>query len=229
MFVFKKINFMNISKKHILLIPAILAVLLLIAYPFRGKIKRKISALIGYSSHGFGGSGNCPSCHVLFTDNVKTHEKALENEVIKPQNDFKGLEKLLNSGKLTRIITNRFYIVRNAKYSRPYVLPQVQIFLDKLANEYKIQCKNEKLKYIPFTITSVTRSLESVNELEENNSNAIKNSAHLKGKTLDISYRAFNKNRKQTKAFIKVLKELKLDNNCFVKFERNGCLHITVI
>lgn len=220
---------MTLSKKHITLISIVLALLFLIAYQYKASIKRKVRILIGYKSNGYGGSGNCPDCYVLFTDDVKTHEKALVNEGIKPQNDFKGLEKLLDSGILTKLKTNSSYIVRNAKYSRPYVLPEVQIFLNKLVDNYKNQCKNENINYMPFTITSVTRSLESVNELVENNNNAIKNSVHLKGKTIDISYRAFNKNRSQTKAFIKVLKELRKDNNCFVKFERNGCLHITII
>ncbi len=53
--------------------------------------------------------------------------------------------------------------------------------------------------------------------------------AHLRGKTFDISYRAFNNNPKQTQAFIEVLKEFRIQNRCFVKFEKNGCLHITVI
>ena len=220
---------MTLSKKHITLISIVLALLFLIAYQYKASINKKIRVLFGYKSNGYGGSGNCPDCYVLFTDDVKTHEKALVNEGIKPQNDFKGLEKLLDSGILTKLKTNSSYIVRNAKYSRPYVLPEVQIFLNKLVDNYKNQCKNENINYMPFTITSVTRSLESVNELVENNNNAIKNSVHLKGKTIDISYRAFNKNSSQTKAFIKVLNELRKDNNCFVKFERNGCLHITII
>lgn len=82
---------------------------------------------------------------------------------------------------------------------------------------------------VPFTISSLTRSTESVEKLMNNNRNAIKNSSHLKGKTFDISYRAFNKNKQQTIAFIAVLEELRNQNRCFVKFERNGCLHITVI
>ena len=220
---------MTLSKKHITLISIVLALLFLIAYQYKASINKKIRVLFGYKSNGYGGSGNCPDCYLLFTDNVKTHEKALINEGIKPQDDFKGLEKLLDLGILNKLKTNSSYIVRNAKYSRPYVLPEVQIFLNKLVDKYKNQCKNENINYMPFTITSVTRSLESVNELVENNNNAIKNSVHLKGKTIDISYRAFNKNSSQTKAFIKVLNELRKDNNCFVKFERNGCLHITII
>ncbi len=65
--------------------------------------------------------------------------------------------------------------------------------------------------------------------LMKGNPNAIKSSIHLKGKTFDVSYKAFNKNDSQIKLFIKVLNELRLENRCYVKSERNGCLNITVI
>lgn len=216
-------------KPFLLVGSALLVCLFLIVYPYRGRIKRKIIALIGYSRGGYGGSGNCPDCSVIFTDNVATHQEALENEVIKPQKTFKGIEQLFHSGKLIKLKSNDSYIVRDAKFSRPYILPKAHNFIGKLSKKYAEQCQAEKIKYVPFTISSVTRSIESVEDLEERNSNAIKNSAHLKGKTFDISYRAFNKNKSQTKAFIKVLKEMRNENTCFVKFERNGCLHITVI
>ena len=216
-------------KTYLLLSSVLLVSLFLIAYPYSGKIKRKFKALIGYSRGGYGGSGNCPDCHVIFTDNVATHEKAFESEGIKPQKTFKGIEQLFHSGKLIKLKSNDSYIVRDAQFSRPYILPKAHNFIGKLSKNYAEQCQVEKIKYVPFTISSITRSIESVADLEDSNSNAIKNSAHLKGKTFDISYRAFNKNKQQTKAFIKVLKKMREDNTCFVKFERNGCLHITVI
>jgi hypothetical protein len=74
-----------------------------------------------------------------------------------------------------------------------------------------------------------TRSTASINKLLTKNGNAIKNSAHLRGKTFDISYRASNNNKKTNKGFIAVLNELKNKSRCYVKFERNGCLHINVM
>ena len=218
---------MSKLKKYLLLGSVLLASIILIAYPYRGRIKRKIKALIGHSSRGYGGSGNCPDCQTIFTDNVATHEKALENEGIKPQKTFKGIEQLLHAGKLVKLKTNESYIVRNAKFSRPYILPKGRDSISKLSKKYAEQCQAEKIKYVPFTISSVIRSIESVEDLEDSNGNAIKNSAHLKGKIFDISYRAFHRNKTQTKAFIKVLKKLRKDNTGFVKFEWNGCLHIT--
>lgn len=62
----------------------------------------------------------------------------------------------------------------------------------------------------------------------KNNKNSIPESAHLKGKTSDVSYHAFGKNKKQSNAFVEALTELRNQKKCYVKFERNGCLHITV-
>jgi hypothetical protein len=165
----------------------------------------------------------------LFYDNVLTHKLAYLNDGIKPQNSDNDLDKLSKSGKLKKIETGKLFIVRKAPFSRPYILPKGHTFIQDLSINYYNRCMTDSIKYIPFTISSLTRSKESVNKLMKNNGNAIKNSAHLRGKTFDISYRAFNKNKKQTKAFIEVLNELKKQKRCYVKFERNGCLHITVI
>lgn len=173
-------------------------------------------------------SGSCPDCHILFVDDVATHAQAYGEEGIAPQKDFKGLDRLMESGKLVKISSNKYYVVRNAQFSKPYILPIGECFIRELSKKYAKQCETEKIEYIPFTISSVTRSIESVESLSEDNGNAIKNSAHLKGKTFDVSWRAFSKNKSQTKAFISVLAELNKKYKCFVKFENNGCLHITV-
>jgi hypothetical protein len=204
--------------------------LVVIAYPYRRKIKNKFKALLGYSSRTSpSGSGNCSGCSTIFTDNVYRHELAYFNKGINPQKKDQDLDNLLQSGNLIQLETNSFYTIKKAHHSRPYVLSTAQLFIQDLSKKYSKKCSSDSLKYIPFTISSVTRSHESVQKLMNNNNNAIKNSAHLKGKTFDVSYRAFNKNKKQSKAFIEALKELRAQKRCFVKFERNGCLHITVI
>jgi len=206
--------------------------LILIVYPYRRRIKGKIKHLLAYvvaSGPSATASGSCPSCPQLFYDNVLTHKLAYLNDGISPQENDRDLENLSKSGTLQKIKTNNLFIVRNARFSVPYILPKGLDFINELANLYYSKCKSDSLNYIPFTISSVTRSKESVEKLIENNGNAIKNSSHLRGKTFDINYSAFNKNKKQTKALTAVLNDLKKQNRCFVKFERNGCLHITVI
>jgi hypothetical protein len=222
---------MNKLLKYLLLSSMLLMILILFAYPYRSKIKYKVKALLGYSVKGYGGggSGSCPTCPYLFTDNVKTHQLAYFTDGIKPQNNDKDLDNLSKSGKLKKLESCSLFIVRNARFSRPYLLPKAHSFIQDLSRSYDKKCQSDSIRYVPFTISSLTRSKESVTHLMENNGNAIKNSSHLRGKTFDISYRAFNNNKKQTKAFITALNELKEQKRCYVKFERNGCLHITVI
>ncbi|MFT5253006.1 MAG: hypothetical protein ACI87N_002031 [Flavobacteriales bacterium] len=205
--------------------------LILISYPYRRTIKGKIKYLLAYVVAGHPStttSGSCPSCPQLFYDNVLTHKLAYLNDGIAPQDKDTDLDRLSKSGTLQTIETNELFIVRKAEFSRPYILPKAHTFIQDLSKNYYNKCLADSIKYVPFTISSVTRSTASVNKLMKGNGNAIKNSAHLRGKTLDISYRAFHNNKKQTKAFIAALNELKKQNRCYVKFERNGCLHITV-
>ncbi len=62
----------------------------------------------------------------------------------------------------------------------------------------------------------------------KHNGNAIENSAHLKGKTIDITYITHKKQVKQKALFIQALAKLKDKGLCYVKFEvQKKCLHIT--
>ena len=129
---------------------------------------------------------------------------------------------------LIEIESNSFYIVRNFSHSQPLLLPKAIDFLDKLSMLYNKKCMENNIIYRQFEITSGSRSIESVKKLGEVNENSIENSPHLKGKTIDISWRAFGGNKDQLKLFISALSELKNQRKCFIKFERNGCFHITV-
>lgn len=215
-----------------ILITGVVAFMLLLAiiYPYRGKVISNIKALLGYHlSPSLGGSGACIGCHKLFPDKVKTHQKAYVREGISHQKNYTGIKDLAKKGKLIEIRSTKLYKVRSLQYSVPYLLPKGHVFIEELAGRYEKKCIKASLNYVPFTISSVTRSVESVKRLGAVNSNSIKNSAHLKGKTFDISYLAFNNNHRQNEAFISALSEMRMQGRCYVKFERNGCLHITVI
>ena len=175
------------------------------------------------------GSGTCSNCAVLFPDDVKTHQRAYVIEGIIHQPDDDGIHRLYKKGQLVQINSTELFTIKKLNHSKPYILPKGEAFIKLLAKNYYKKCASDSIKYVPFTISSVTRSKESVKRLGVVNPNSIANSAHLKGKTFDISYRAFNTNRKQNMAFIEVLNDLRLKGKCYVKYERNGCLHITVI
>jgi hypothetical protein len=214
------------TKKIILIITLFVLLLFIIAIPFRhrivyyyGKIKSRVMGTK---------TTNCQDCNTLFNDGIQVHEKAYKNEGIVEQKTDDGLFKLEEKAVLKNIESNDFYIVKDFNHSQPLLLPKAIYFLDELSKLYQQKCTDNDEGYFPFVITSATRSINSVTKLMEGNSNAIENSSHLHGKTFDISYTAFSYNKNQLKLFVKALSELKNQNKCFVKYERNGCLHITV-
>jgi len=208
----------------------ILICLCLLAIPFRHPIKNKIVSLYGILKNRGRSINNtdCTDCDILFNDGIKAHKIAYKYEGIKEQKTDDGLIKLGKKNVLKPIENNEFYIVRNLTHSKPLLLPKAIDFLDKLSMLYNKKCMENNIIYRQFEITSGSRSIESVKKLGEVNENSIKNSPHLKGKTIDISWRAFGGNKDQLKLFISALSELKNQRKCFVKFERNGCFHTTV-
>jgi hypothetical protein len=164
----------------------------------------------------------------MFNDGINAHEIAYRHDGIREQQNDEGLIKLGKKNVLKEIESNDFYIVRDLTHSQPLLLSKAVDFLDKLSILYQQKCIAQNKSYLRFEITSVSRSIESVKKLGEVNENSIENSPHLKGKTIDISWRAFGGNNDQLKLFVSALSELKNQRKCFVKFEKKGCLHITV-
>jgi hypothetical protein len=208
----------------------ILVGLCLIAIPFRFIIKNKIVSLYGILKNRGRSINNtdCTNCDILFNDGINAHEKAYKHEGIKEQQTDEGLIKLGKKNVLKNIENNEFYIVRNLTHSQPLLLPKAIDFLDKLSILYQQKCIAQNKNYLRFEITSVSRSIESIKRLQEENGNAIEDSPHLRGKTIDISWRAFGGNNDQLKLFVSTLSELKNQRKCYVKFEKKGCFHITV-
>jgi hypothetical protein len=204
--------------------------LCLIAIPFRFIIKNKIVSLYGILKNRGRSINNtdCTDCDKLFNDGINAHKMAYRHEGIKEQQTDEGLIKLGKKNVLNEIESNEFFIVRNLTHSQPLLLPKAIDFLDKLSILYQQKCIEQHKSYLRFEITSVSRSIESVKKLGEVNENSIENSPHLRGKTFDMSWRAFGGNKDQLQLFTSALFELKNQKKCFVKFERNGCLHITV-
>ena len=171
----------------------------------------------------------CKRCNGLFPDGVATHERAYYNEGITPRKTLAELEQLQRTGKLVRIKDGEKYYLDAMQHSAPLLLPKAAEFIDVLAQRYEAECKKRGLTYHSFKITSMTRSIESVDDLKKENTVAIKNSAHLKGKTLDISYTDFAGHQAELDAFVTALSDLRKENKCFVKYEEStGCVHITV-
>jgi hypothetical protein len=204
-------------------------VLLIVVLIFPSEVKYILFSSYNKLEYKINGpqSPDCRNCHQLFNDGVNIHRKAYTKEKINEQQTDKSLINLNKKGILKKIESNNNYTIRKLYHSKPLLLPKAVIFLDSLSNAYRQLCEKKSLSYIPFEITSVTRTVESVSKLTKTNNNAIEESAHLHGKTFDVSYRSFYNKNKQKEAFIEALSNLQKQKKCFVKFERNGCLHIT--
>ena len=199
-------------------------VLLIFLFLYRGLLKYEVKLYIDSKSKK---NAVCKNCKQYFPDDIPTHEKAFKKNVIVPQKELSDLDKLKKKGVLIELTTNDGYIISDMDFSRPYVLPNVKLFLDDLVSNYKRELG--KLDYVRFEITSATRSRLSARQLMGNNVNAITNSAHLKGKTIDISYVRFGNNTAQLDALVLALKGMREEGKCYVKYEKSqGCLHITV-
>lgn len=193
---------------------------IVVLFPYRHRIKKEIIHLL-VDSKSQNKKGHCKGCSTLFTDNVRKHQQAYrEGKGIQPQRNNSGLEKLLQQKKLVLLESNSLYIIQRLVHSKPYILPKARHFIIELAKRYQKKCQLQQLEYIPFTISSVTRTISSVKALRRVNPNAIERSHHLLGKTFDITYFAFGENNQQNQLFIKSLHELRLENKCFVKFEK---------
>lgn len=211
------------SHKRLFLISLSLVIVIFL-FLYRGLLKYEVKSFIASQSRK---NANCQNCDQYFNDNVKTHELALKTSVIKPQKELADLDKLKEKGILIELITNDDYIISDMDFSRPYVVPKVGAFLNELTRNYKSELGD--LNYVRFEITSATRSKRSARQLMGNNVNAITNSAHLKGRTFDISYVRFGTNTTQLNALINALKKMRENKMCYVKYEQaQGCLHITV-
>jgi hypothetical protein len=171
---------------------------------------------------------SCPDCHIKFNDIHKVHMKAYKKEGIVPQKNPKGIKKLYQKGMLVLLNESEHYKIKKLTHSHPFVLNSCKVFLSKLGHAYKESCLKAGISYEPFVISSLTRSKSDVYRLKKNNANAITESAHLRGKTLDIDYRFFS-SKEHIQLFVNVLESFKKEKKCYVKYERNGCLHITVI
>lgn len=200
----------------------------IVLYPYRYRVKNKVVAFFSSGKINNPSSAPCESCDQLFTDGIAAHEHAYKKEGIKSQKNSQGLRKLESKGVLKKITTNDYYIVRDMDHSDPLLLTKAVDLLNNFGSVYKNEVDKAGLTYVPFEITSATRTTESVKRLRKGNGNAKKNSVHLKGKTFDIGYINFADYPQQRALFIQVLKSFNEEKKCFVKFEvSQKCFHIT--
>ncbi|MBM3442254.1 MAG: hypothetical protein FJX89_06065 [Bacteroidetes bacterium] len=201
----------------------------MLAYRFRKPLKLRFRhAWESIDVFAGGLSASCPGCESKFPDVVAVQENAYRSGRIRPQETMDDLDRLRRKGVLVELEDNDRYVIGEMDHSRPYVLPVVKAFLDELSRAYADLLQVRKLDYRPFVIISATRSIDTAEELTEENPIARRRSHHLFGKTIDISYKRFGRHESEKICLIEVLSTLRREGRCYVKYEKRGSLHLTV-
>lgn len=175
-----------------------------------------------------------------FNDQNETHLAIAQTFGIKPPKNREDAAKKANH--LIEIHDCKYYILDDLTHSIPYLTPGAEQLLWEIGKKFNEELATNDIRNCQLLITSVLRTDEDIKKLRRSgNPNASENSAHRYATTFDISYVRFSQfgseinfytdpekfaNRKR--ALAKVLKELRKEGKCYVKFEvRQKCFHIT--
>ena len=149
----------------------------------------------------------------------------------------KDLLPFIYRGELVWVGPTEYYELDTMYYSYPYLTPKTLIFLKELGQRFHEKLENTGLECTRFTLTSLTRTTNSVKRLKKRNRNSVTNSSHLHGTTFDVSYRTFFGHRSFTAseidflAFVlsKALWEMREENKCWATYETwQTCFHVVV-
>ena len=143
----------------------------------------------------------------------------------------------LNKEQLAKIESGKYYKVDWLTHSVPYLTPSTKELLEKIGEQFQKSLKEQGIEKHRIIVTSVLRTDDDVKELRKVNGNAAANSAHQYATTFDITYVRFDRmsligksttNQQLANILGEVIKQLRDDGLCYVKYERNQrCFHIT--
>lgn len=147
----------------------------------------------------------------------------------------KGLKEKLLNGDLIIISQGKGYKIDKMTYSYPYLTQDTKLLLEEIGSRFSEKISKTRLKNSRFIVTSMTRTMDTAEELQKKNSNASLNSPHLNGNAFDITYVRFKSNRLimsgNDKRYLKevlaeTIWELKKEKKCWAKCEKNQyCFH----
>lgn len=148
----------------------------------------------------------------------------------------KGLKEKLLNGDLIIISQGKGYKIDKMTYSYPYLTKDTKLLLEEIGNRFSEKISKTRLKNSKFIVTSMTRTMDAVEELQKANSNASPNSPHLNGNAFDITYIRFKSNRLimtgNERRYLKevlaeTIWELKEEKKCWATYERcQNCFHV---
>ena len=179
-----------------------------------------------------------PSYSVAFPDSNHVQIVAAKRFGVQPvsdRNEAEGRKK-----ELVCMNLSPFYRVDRMRQSIPYLVPRASVLLNDIGRAFYDSLQNKGVPLHQLIVTSVLRTKDDVKRLRNYNTNATENSCHMFGTTFDISYNRFatvhnpGENRRSVSndtlkwVLSEVLNDLRLNNRCYVKYERKqGCFHIT--
>lgn len=146
--------------------------------------------------------------------------------------DEKGLKDKIALGDLLSIPSGEGYIIDKMRYSYPYLTKDTKLLLEEIGNRFSKKIFKTRLKKSKFIVTSMTRTIDTVEELLKTNSNVSINSPHLNGNAFDITYIRFKSNKLiitgNDKRYLKetlaeIIWELKREKKCWATYEKNQC------
>lgn len=170
----------------------------------------------------------------VFNDSNHVHLSAAKEIGIEPIDGARKAWAIRHP--VTRISSCREYFVDNLTHSVPFLVPEAAALLKEIGRRFNDSLQSRGGGDYRLKVTSVLRTEGAVERLRRRNLNATKESAHQYGTTFDISYAKFicdsvtvPRTQEDLKNLLaEVLKEIRDENKCYVKYERKqGCFHIT--
>lgn len=174
-----------------------------------------------------------------FPDANDVQLEAAKKWGVKPVADNDDAEN--RKSELVYVASCPWYHVDKLRSSSPYLVPRAAILLQDIGRNFLDSLDIKGIPLHKIIATSVLRTKENVSALRTRNMNATENSCHLYATTFDICYNRYEtvenpkgpKRRQVTNDTLKwilseVLRDMRQDNRCYVKYEvKQGCFHIT--
>lgn len=144
--------------------------------------------------------------------------------------------------ELVYVGANPYFHIDRLNWSIPYLVPRASVLVQDIGKAF---FDSLYVKHIPMhkiILTSLLRTKDDIQKLQQRNVNATDNSCHLYGTTVDICYNRYltvsapdGKPRRKVQndtlkwVLSEVLRDFREQQRCYVKYEvKQGCFHITV-
>lgn len=135
-----------------------------------------------------------------------------------------------------------FCVDKNMSHSIPYLVPRAHDLLQNIGKSFLDSLYVRGIPLHRIIVSSILRTEKDVEKLRRRNGNASQQSCHRYGTTFDIAYNRYStvshpdgperravRNDTLKWVLSQVLRDLRADSLCYVKYERKqGCFHITV-